>query len=108
LLRQKHPEAATLANAPYESLSTTTFFAAGITRFEYVGNVPRAAQLDLLRARCFRRNRRRLSTRLLALQSPIGSLNSLSDLPEIAAANEELRRISNVLSGPEINTGDDQ
>jgi hypothetical protein len=56
----------------------------------------------------FARNRRRLSTHLPALQSPIGSVISLSDLPEIAAAIEELHRISNVLSGPEINTGDDQ
>ena len=56
----------------------------------------------------FVRNRRRLSTLLLALQSLLGSLISLSDRREIAAATEELRRIINVLSGAKVNTGDDQ
>ena len=56
----------------------------------------------------FVRNRRRLSTLLLALQSLLGSLISLSDRREIAAATEELRRMINVLSGAKVNTGDDQ
>ena len=56
----------------------------------------------------FVRNRRRLSTLLPVLQSLLGSLISLSDRREIAAATEELRRIINVLSGAKVNTGDDQ
>ncbi|RPI32287.1 MAG: hypothetical protein EHM67_16690 [Hyphomicrobiaceae bacterium] len=56
----------------------------------------------------FVRNRRRLSTLLPALQSLLGSLISLSDRREIAAATEELRRMINVLSGAKVNTGDDQ